>query len=187
MFHPCLLLPSSILRLRAATLRRVRARSLPQACLPVAGPRHASVKRSVATACARMRSDANAFKKPVNCFLHLKTPRLRFLSRLGLDRVESPATRRRAEVRMRSDIDDVPRRRAVAIKFLSTDAQFRVGVNACEKLLAIPEPAARRGRGRPCVTDRGDHSAEDLVVGGDAEPGRRPACSTCGSMLTFRR
>ena len=66
--------------------------------------------------------------------------------------------------------------RWMATKFLSADAQFRVGVNNREEVVTTPEQlpldvAAAAGR----VGDGRHRLAEDVVFCGDAEPGRRAA------------
>ena len=66
--------------------------------------------------------------------------------------------------------------RWMAAKFLSPEAQFRAGVNNREEVVTTPEQlpldvAAAAG----AVGDRRRRVADDVVVRGDAEPGRRAA------------
>ena len=116
---------------------------------------------------------ADAFAQAISYALQYGVPLQDLVDKFSHVRFEPSGMTKNPDVRFAKSIVDYIFR-WMASKFLSPDAQFRAGVNNREEVVDAGAAAARRGRGGRRGADRRDR-VEDVVVRGDAEPGRRAA------------
>ena len=118
---------------------------------------------------------ADAFAQAISYALQYGVPLQDLVDKFSHVRFEPSGMTRNPDVRFAKSIVDYIFR-WMASKFLSQDAQFRVGVNNREELRDLAgAAAARRGGRRRRGADRRGDLAVDVGVRGDAEPGRRAA------------
>ena len=118
---------------------------------------------------------ADAFAQAISYALQYGVPLQDLVDKFSHVRFEPSGMTKNPDVRFAKSIVDYIFR-WMAAKFLSAEAQFRAGVNNREEAATTPEQLPLDvGRGRRGVGDRRDRVAEDVVVRGDAEPGRRAA------------
>ena len=118
---------------------------------------------------------ADAFAQAISYALQYGVPLQDLVDKFSHVRFEPSGMTKNPDVRFAKSIVDYIFR-WMAAKFLSPEAQFRAGVNNREETVTTPgAAAARRGGGRRCLGNRRDQLADDVLVRGDAEPGRRAA------------
>ena len=118
---------------------------------------------------------ADAFAQAISYALQYGVPLQDLVDKFSHVRFEPSGMTKNPDVRFAKSIVDYIFR-WMATKFLSADAQFRVGVNNREEVVTTPEQlpldvAAAAGG----VGDGRHRVAEDVVFCGDAEPGGRAA------------
>ena len=119
---------------------------------------------------------ADAFAQAISYALQYGVPLQDLVDKFSHVRFEPSGMTKNPDVRFAKSIVDYIFR-WMAAKFLSPEAQFRAGVNNREETVTTPEQlpldvgGGRRARRRPPSIAL----ADDVVVRGDAEPGRRAA------------
>ena len=118
---------------------------------------------------------ADAFAQAICYALQYGVPLQDLVDKFTHVRFEPSGMTKNPDVRFAKSIVDYIFR-WMATKFLSADAQFRVGVNNREEVVTTPEQLPLDVAAAAGASAHGRHRlAQDVVVRGDAEPGGRAA------------